>query len=141
MKRERRSPCPISFSLDLLGDRWTLLILRDMILGSGRHFRDFVDSEEGIATNILADRLERLERNGIVRRMPDPNDRRRHVYLPTERGLDLIPVLLELIVWGGKHDPETPVTPEFLRRIREDRDAVISGYRERVSKPPSQGVD
>ncbi len=133
MKRQRRSVCPIAFSLDLFGDRWSLLVLRDMVFGKRRHFHEFLESGEGIATNVLADRLNRLERAGVVEKTPDPADRRRRIYTLTEAGLDLVPVLLELVVWGARHDPATPVTEDFLRRVREDREAVVRDFRQRLS--------
>lgn len=108
-----------------------------MVFGRRRYFREFLESGEGIATNVLADRLSRLEQEGIIRKTPDRQDRRRRVYSLTDRGLDALPVLLELIVWGASHDPDTPVTPEFLRRLREDRDEVIRSYRTRVAPPPN----
>ena len=128
-RQSRRSQCPIAFSLDLFGDRWTLLILRDMVFMGHRYFRDFLESGEGIATNVLSERLGRLERAGIIFKKRDSKDRRRNLYLLTEPGLDMIPILLELIVWGANHDPRTPVTEGFLRRIHEERERVILEYR------------
>jgi DNA-binding HxlR family transcriptional regulator len=138
MERLRRSTCPISYALDLFGDRWTLLVLRDMVFGRRHYFSAFLESGEGIATNILTDRLARLEQEDIIRKTLDPEDRRRRVYSLTDRGLDVLPVLLELIVWGASHDPHTPVTPEFLRRVREERDDVIRSYRSYVSSPANR---
>ena len=93
-----RSDCPVSCALDLLGDRWTLLVVRDLLLRGRRHFEQLA-SDESIATNILTDRLGRLERAGIIAKRRDPDDGRRRIYTPTERGVDLIPTLLEL-GWG-----------------------------------------
>ncbi len=134
VERQKRSRCPISFSLDLFGDRWSLLVLRDMVFGARRHFREFLDAGEGIATNVLADRLTRLERAGVITKDTDPADGRRTIYSLTEAGLDVVPVLLELLVWGARHDPDTPVTEEFLRRLREDRDGVVQSYRSHLSR-------
>lgn len=128
----RRSDCPISFSLDLLGDRWTLLVLRDVLLKGKRHFRDFA-AEEGIATNILADRLRRLEAWGILRRQADPDDRRQRVYQATDRGLRLTRVLLELAAWGAATDPRTGAPNDFVDVFEADRDgyvqATVEAYR------------
>jgi DNA-binding HxlR family transcriptional regulator len=137
--QRRRSACPISVSLDLLGDRWTLLVLRDLIFLRKRQFRDFLDSPEGIATNILAARLRKLESAGIIIRTPDPGNARQVLYTLTEKGLDLIPVLLDLIVWGIKYDRTTAAPEQFVRRALEDREGLIEdlcqGIRE-DSAPP-----
>lgn len=127
--RARRSPCPIAYALDLLGDRWTLLVLRDMALDGRRYFQEFVDSSEGIATNVLSDRLDRLESAGLVAKERDQNDRRRWLYRLTPRGVDTLPILLELVAWGGKHDPDTPVTKGFLEDIETRRDELLGKIR------------
>ena len=106
-----RSACPIAGALDLLGDRWTLLVVRDLLLYDKRRFAEFLSSPEGIATNILADRLDRLERCGLVERRVDPNRRTRVEYHPTARGWDLASVLRELIRWGQRHVPGTAKRP------------------------------
>lgn len=125
----KRSACPIAFALDLLGDRWTLLVVRDLALGGKHTFSEMLASDEGIATNILADRLARLERNGLVRKRRDPRDGRRFRYDLTAAGVDLLPALVELIAWAGRQDPCTAVTPDFLRAVEEDRDGVVARYR------------
>ncbi|MEZ4651687.1 MAG: helix-turn-helix domain-containing protein [Candidatus Eisenbacteria bacterium] len=132
MKKIRRSLCPISYSLDLFGDRWTLLILRDMVFMGKQHYREFLKSGEGIATNILADRLSRLESAGLVTKESDPADAKRYVYSLTEKGLDVLPVLVEIIVWGASHDPDTPVTSAFLDRLRSDRAGFLAEVRQKV---------
>jgi DNA-binding HxlR family transcriptional regulator len=125
-KPARRSDCPISYSLDIFGDRWTLLVVRDLAFAGKRHFRDFLDSGEGIASNILADRLKTLECFGIVSRHPDPDHASKVIYSLTEKGMDLIPALLELVCWGAKYDAKTPVPKEFVRRIKEEREQTIA---------------
>ncbi len=129
MTRDRRSGCPISYSLDLFGDRWTLLILRDMVLGGKRYSRDFLAAPEGIATNVLAERLARLERAGLIDKRPDPEDRKRRLYTLTDAGLDTIPILLEVIVWGATHDADTAAPQQFIERARSDRDTVLAELR------------
>ena len=106
MKQPRRSQCPISYSLELFGDRWSLLILRDLAFRDARHFQDFLDSPEGIASNILSERLARLEAHGIVEKHADPEDGRRNVYSLGRAGLDLIPVSIQL---PGEAEQETSV--------------------------------
>ena len=96
---DRRSPCPVACALDLLGDRWTLLLIRDLFLGRSR-FKDFTSSPEGIPTNILADRLERLLENGLVHQVPATPGGKHRAYELTEKGRALGPVLRELRDWG-----------------------------------------
>jgi DNA-binding HxlR family transcriptional regulator len=125
-KPARRSECPISYSLDIFGDRWTLLVVRDLALTGKKHFRDFLDSDEGIASNILADRLKTLECFGIVTRHPDPEHASKVIYSLTEKGMDLIPALFELVRWGVKYDDKTRVPKEFVQRIEKERDQMVA---------------
>lgn len=136
MKEPKRSGCPISFSLEIFGDRWSLLILRDMAFRGGRYFQDFLGSAEGIASNILADRLARLERYGVVEKHPDPDDGRRQRYRLSDAGLDLIPVLVDLTIWGGRHDPESLYPRARLRRMERDREGAIRYYRNQAAGNP-----
>jgi len=99
-KSKRRSGCPVSISLELLGDRWSLLVVRDLMVRGLRTFKDFQESGEGIATNVLADRLQKLEAAGIIAAEADETDGRRVNYRLTEKGIDLAPVLLELLIGG-----------------------------------------
>jgi DNA-binding HxlR family transcriptional regulator len=124
-RQDRRSGCPIDFALDVFGDRWTLLVIRDLVFGNKRHFNEMMDSPEGIASNILAARLRKLEAEGLILRYPDPANRKQVVYELTDKGLDLVPVLIDIIAWGGKHDPSTAAPKSFLQRARKDRDGLI----------------
>lgn len=126
-----RSSCPISSALELIGDKWTLVVLRDLIFARKRYFQELLDSPEKIASNILAARLKQLEAAGMVTRKADPDHGRRVVYAPTAKGLDLLPVLVELIRWGMAHNPKTAAPPEVARRIKHDRDAFIAEVRGR----------
>ena len=128
MKQEkdcRRSDCPISFTLEILGDRWTLLVLRDLIFLNKKSYGDFLSSEEKIATNILANRLKRLEAAGIVTKSQQPQNKTKYIYELTDMGIDLLPLLLEAIRWGAKYDPKTAAPREFLQRLKKDREAMI----------------
>jgi DNA-binding HxlR family transcriptional regulator len=118
--------CPIDFALDVFGDRWTLLVIRDLVFGGKRHFRELIQSPEGIATNILAARLKKLEASGIISRHPDPENRRQVVYELTEKGLDLLPILIETVLWGAKHDPKTGAPKSTISRMRNNRDEVVN---------------
>lgn len=121
-----RSHCPISFALDIVGDRWTLLILRDLLMNGKRSYGALLSSEEGIATNILADRLAWLEGHGIL-------EKRRQTYHVTAKGLDLLPVMLEMIAWSAKYDSHTAAPRPFVKRIARNRSELlaelIAGYR------------
>jgi DNA-binding HxlR family transcriptional regulator len=100
---EHRSRCPINLSLEVLGDRWSLLILRDMVFAGKRHFRELLRSEEGISSNILADRLGKLSEEGMVTKDPDPTHKRKAIYSLTEKSIALVPVFVQLGVWGSTH--------------------------------------
>ena len=102
----RRSPCPVACGLDLFGDKWTLLIIRDLVLGRSR-FKDFIESPEGIPTNILSDRLERLRDGGVVEQIPAADGGKRLAYQLTDKGLALRPVLRAIRDWGLKGEPGT----------------------------------
>jgi DNA-binding HxlR family transcriptional regulator len=116
--------CPIRYSVGALGDRWTLLIVRDLMFYGRRRYGEFLTAGEGIATNILADRLARLEGDGIVAKARDPANQTRNVYTLTEKGRDLLPVLLAMIDWAEKYDSKTEVPGPYARRLRRDREQL-----------------
>jgi DNA-binding HxlR family transcriptional regulator len=134
VKKNRRSECPIAYALDLFGDRWTLLVLRDMTLLGKHYYGEFLEAGEGIATNILAERLDRLERAGLIVKEKDSEDAKRNRYTLTEKGLDVLPILLEMVAWGATHDPKTPVSAKLLHRIRTARDAILAEHRARIRR-------
>jgi DNA-binding HxlR family transcriptional regulator len=107
MRHHQRSTCPISTALEVVGDRWTLLIIRDLAFANKRHFREFLQSEEAISTNVLADRLEALVQGQILRKDADPTHAQKAVYSLTEKGIDLLPVLAAMSAWSQKHDTST----------------------------------
>lgn len=121
------------FALGVVGDPWTLLIVRDLMFKRCATYTDFLRAEEGIATNILANRLARLESEGIALR--DVGTGR---YRLTEKGVALMPVLLEMMAWGAAHDPDTAASPAFVDRIRTDRDALVAELTDSLqpSSPP-----
>ena len=132
MKKELpscRSDCPISYALDVVGDKWSLIVLRDLIFVRKRYFQEFLDSPEKIASNILASRLKLLERAGLVTRAADAANARRVVYAPTAKALDLLPVLLELLLWGTKHHARANAPEPFVRRAAADRAGLIADLR------------
>jgi len=103
-RAERRSGCPLNASVEMLGDRWSLLIIRDMMLRGAGTFKEFLEGDEGIATNILADRLRRLSAYGIITTKSDPWDGRKVIYQLTPKGIDLAPVLTEMVLWASAHE-------------------------------------
>jgi DNA-binding HxlR family transcriptional regulator len=125
-----RTGCPLSRSLEILGDRWTLLIIRDLMVRGLRTFREFQESGEGIATNILADRLEKLVQSGIITADVEEQDRRRINYRLTEKGIDLAPVLLELLVWGARHE-ETTAPRALIAKMQKNREQFLAEVRRR----------
>jgi DNA-binding HxlR family transcriptional regulator len=127
---KRRSGCPVSISLEIFGDRWSLLIVRDMMVRGLRTFKDFQESGEGIATNVLADRLKKLEAAGIVVSAAEGSDGRRVNYRLTEKGIDLAPVLLELLIWGARHAP-TAAPCAVIHQMEKNRSAVLAETRRR----------
>jgi DNA-binding HxlR family transcriptional regulator len=136
-KAKRRSGCPVSVSLDLLGDRWSLLLVRDMMVRGYRTFREFQRSGERIATNILTDRLQRLESGGIVVRETTKEDRRSSYYRLTPKGIALAPVLLEILIWGAHHE-ETDAPCAVIEGMEQNRAAILAEtYRRWEQRDPT----
>jgi DNA-binding HxlR family transcriptional regulator len=126
----RRSGCPVSISLDIFGDRWSLLIVRDLMVRGYRTFKEFQRSGEGIATNVLADRLRKLEAAAVVTAEVERADARKVNYRLTPKGIDLAPLLLELLIWGARHE-ETEAPCAVISKMESDRDAVLAEVRRR----------
>lgn len=121
--------CPIRYGSAVFGDVWSLLILRDIILKGARYYADFLNAGEGISTNILATRLTKLEQEGILARTKDPDHGARVIYTMTEKGKDLVPILLEIIDWSEKWDAQTEVPAEYIAELRADRAALVKKTR------------
>lgn len=128
--KKRTSGCPISFGLDVFGDKWTLLIIREIMLNGKRTYSEFLKADEGIATNILISRLKQLENDAIVEKYRDPNNRRSFVYHLTEKGRDLAPIILEIVIWSGVYDDRPNAMREVLEKILRDR----SGFEAKLRK-------
>jgi DNA-binding HxlR family transcriptional regulator len=126
---KRRSECPLNASVEMLGDRWSLLIIRDMMLRGSRTFKEFLESHERIASNILADRLRRLEAYGIISVEKNPTDGRKLIYLLTPKGIDLAPVLTEMVLWAAAH--EKTDNQALVRLMRTDRERLLADIRKR----------
>ena len=106
--------CPIHYALDFFGDRWSLLLIRDMLLRGKRRYTEFLNSEEGISTNILANRLKQMQERGLLEKFADPRDRKAAIYLMTDKGARLAPILIEVIRWGLEND-ECSAVPDHVR--------------------------
>jgi DNA-binding HxlR family transcriptional regulator len=126
---KRRSACPLNASVEMLGDRWSLLILRDMMLRGFRSFKEFMECYEGIATNILADRLRKLVSYRIITAELDPSDGRKSIYRLTRKGIDLAPVLTEMVLWAAAH--EETGNQALVQLMRADKEKFLAEARER----------
>ncbi|HMV77624.1 MAG TPA: helix-turn-helix domain-containing protein [Leptospiraceae bacterium] len=139
MKKEKnrlRSHCPVNFGLEAFGDRWALLILRDIIFRGKRTYGEFLKSEEGFATNILGSRLDHLTEEGILQRDKDESDGRKDIFSLTEKGLDLIPLIFEMVLWSSKYDSESEakrILP-LVELIKKDNRKISSKVREKVKR-------
>jgi DNA-binding HxlR family transcriptional regulator len=126
---KRRSACPLNASVEMLGDRWSLLILRDMMLRQFRSYKQFLESYEGIATNILADRLKKLIAHGIITAERDPSDGRKLIYVLTTKGIDLAPVLTEMVLWAARH--EETENQALVQQMQKDKQQFLAAIRKR----------
>lgn len=130
---KQRSDCPLSYTLDFFGDKWSLLIIRDMMLEEKSTYGDFLNSKEKIATNILADRLSMLEQNGFVTKQVAEDKKSKFVYTLTEKGIDLVPVVMEIGLWGSKYNPPG-IKNELMNALIEDRERTIREIQESLRK-------
>jgi DNA-binding HxlR family transcriptional regulator len=135
MERGPRSHCPVSLALEVIGDRWSLLILRDLMMREKSRYQEFLGSEERISTNILADRLARLEQRGLITKSDDPDDKRQFRYAPTRKALDLLPIIYEMGRWSAKYDPRTDVTNPLFQRMKAGKEGFIRQLADRFKGP------
>jgi len=139
MNKRKRLPrnsskCPVTFALDIFGDKWSLIILRDMLFKGKKYYGEFLNSAEKISTNILADRLTKLELEGLISKNPDTQNLSKFVYRLTQKGKDVLPLLLEVIEWSVRYDPQpgipdniiTGAPPRLLKRLHKDREALVA---------------
>lgn len=133
--RQPRSGCPISIALDLLGDAWSLLIVRDLMFKDRRTYNDFLTGGEGIASNVLAARLRKLEAADIIEKQRDPADARRFLYRLSGKGIDLAPVLVELVIWSARH-AQTDAPPAVVQAMTHDKAAFLADIRRRWNADP-----
>lgn len=127
-KIELRSDCPVSYALDFFGDKWTLLIIRDLMFEGKKFYKDFLNSKEGIATNVLSNRLKKLQQSGIIESKVYEKLRTQKVYSLTQKGKDLIPVLIAMMVWSAKYgtDESLAISTEFVEKVNTHREQVMA---------------
>lgn len=130
---KKRSDCPISCSLDIWGDKWSLLIIRDLMFSKKCRYTDLLKSKEGIATNILATRLQTLEENKIIERSDDPESKSKGYYKLTQRGIDLLPILIEIHLWSEKYFPIPEDIKTILVEVKKDKAGFINRTVEELS--------
>lgn len=138
---EKRSDCPISSSLDILGDKWSLLIVRDLMLYTNRTYGDFIKSEEKIATNILANRLQILEDNGIIIKLPYPDNKVKWLYKLSPKGVDLIPAVIEIALWGGKYLSNADQYPPFLTQVKKNKTKFVKNIMDKLRADEKANTD
>jgi DNA-binding HxlR family transcriptional regulator len=126
--RARRSGCPISLALEIFGDTWSLLIVRDLMFKGFRTFNEFQGAGEGIASNVLTDRLAKLEAAGVIDKREHGADARRYEYRLTEKGIDLAPAIVEIVLWSARHE-DTDAPPQIVRAMRTRRAKFLSDLR------------
>lgn len=124
-----RSHCPINYALESFGDKWTLLIIRDLMFKAKQSYGDFLTSNEKISTNILADRLKRLEELGIVSKDVNEKNRSKVIYSLTQKGRDILPIMLEITEWSGKYDAKTNAPKPLLKRLETDKQRLLEEIR------------
>lgn len=129
-----RSECPISTALDIFGDKWSLLIIRDIMFKGKKTYGDFLESDERIATNILADRLALLECAKIISRHKHPDSKAKILYRLTEKGINLIYILVEIITWSEKYHEVHPYAKEFVKQIKKDKEGILKTMIEQLKK-------
>ena len=129
---EVRSHCPINFTLEHFGDKWSFLIIRDLMFKEKRHYNEFLEAGENVSTSVLGDRLKKLEAHGIISKGTDTVKKSRIRYSLTKKGIDLLPILIEMIIWGGEKDHLTESPEEFMDQAAQDKEALIKRIREKL---------
>ncbi|PBC00662.1 helix-turn-helix domain-containing protein [Mesorhizobium sp. WSM3860] len=134
MSTKERSGCPISLSLELIGDRWTLLIIRDLAFAGKRHFRELLQSDEGISSRTLAERLQTLVDEGVLTRSDDPTHRLKAIYRLTEAGIDLLPILATLGAWGSKYRKADKDLARVAKELAAGGEPALERMKKSLSK-------
>lgn len=122
---KKRSDCPLSSSLDIFGDKWSLLIIRDLLFFKKCTYNDFLKSEEGIATNILATRLKALDENGVIEKSEHPDSKAKILYRLTQKGIDLLPIIIEVYIWSDKYYAMPTEIKAKIKEVKKDKEAFV----------------
>ena len=122
-----KSHCPVNYGLEHFGDKWSLLVIRDLMFKGKRHYNEFFESEEKVSTSVLGDRLKSLEKSGILSKEIDGIKKSRIKYSLTEKGISLLPVMVDMIVWSANYDNSSAVDQGFLRKARKNRSELLTG--------------
>ena len=133
-KARKRSDCPVSCSLDIWGDKWSLLIIRDLMFSKECTYGDFLKAPEGIATNILASRLQALEENEIIEKLDHPESKAKVLYRLTRKGIDLLPVMIEINLWAEKYFPIPADRKAMLKEVKKDKTAFIKSMTKQLER-------
>ncbi len=131
-KIKNRSTCPISTALDIFGDKWSLLIIRDLMFKGKNTYGQFLDGEEKIATNILADRLITLDCAGIISKHGHPESKVKHLYKLTEKGINLLPTLVEIVLWSARYEAVDPYAIEFAKVVMKNKPKFVKQAQDRL---------
>lgn len=127
-----RSHCPTNYGLEHFGDKWSLLIIRDLMFKGKRHYNEFFESEEKVSTSVLGDRLRSLEQGGIISKGKDSVKKSRIRYSLTAKGIALLPVMVDMIVWSGKFDENTAAEKGFLKKAEEKKEKLLIELRDQL---------
>ncbi len=130
---KKRSECPLSCSLDIFGDKWSLLIIRDLMFENKCTYNDFLKSQEGIATNILASRLKELEENGVIEKSAHPDSKAKNLYRLTSKGIDLLPILIEVYIWSDKYFTIPADVKEVIQEAKKDKEKFENQIRSKLT--------
>src|SRR3954468_21496258 len=133
-KAKKRSDCPISCSLDIWGDKWSLLIIRDLMFNKECTYGDFLKSPEKIATNILASRLQTLEENGVIDKLDHPDSKAKVLYKLTQKGIDLLPLMIEINLWANKYFDLPEERKAILKEVKKDKEKFIKDWMKELKK-------
>lgn len=134
LKTKKRSDCPVSNSLDIWGDRWSLLIIRDLMFAKECTYGDFLKSAEGIATNILASRLQMLEENRIIEKLEHPDSKAKVLYKLTDKGVEMLPIIIEINLWAEKYFPIPDDRKAMLKDVKKDKTRFIKTAMKQLKK-------
>ncbi|BDS15060.1 winged helix-turn-helix transcriptional regulator [Aureispira anguillae] len=129
-----RSHCPINYALEHIGDKWSLLIVRDLMFKGKRHYNEFFESGEKVSTSVLGDRLKKLEQSGIISKGADQVKKSRIKYSLTKKGIDMLPFMVNMIVWSSIYDANTEAEPSFLVAAKENPDHLLKTLTKKLEK-------